>query len=92
MGYLNKTKWSVAIPEELKGIYDDEKYAKSQNYERVNHKFSILTSSFNLFLILVFLYLQGFAFIDEIFTCTFSSKTKILTQITQWFTVIIKWT
>ena len=66
LGYLNKTKWSVAIPEELKGIYDDEKYAKSQNYERVNHKFSILTSSFNLFLILVFLYLQGFAFIDEI--------------------------
>ncbi len=66
LDYLNATKRSSVLPSELKGIYDDEKYKKSQDYDKVNHKFSILTSSFNLLLILVFLYLSGFAFVDEV--------------------------
>ncbi len=66
LDYLNATKRSSTLPEELKGIYDSEKYKKSQEYDKANHKFSILTSSFNLILILIFLYLSGFAFVDNI--------------------------
>lgn len=66
LGYLNSTKRSLELPQELEGIYDEKEYKKSQEYESVNHKFSILSSSFNLLLILVFLYLSGFAFIDGI--------------------------
>lgn len=66
LDYLNSTKRSLTLPSELKGIYDEEKYKKSQDYGKVNHKFSILTSSFNLLLILVFLYFSGFAIIDNL--------------------------
>lgn len=66
LGYLNSTKRSSQLPKELLGIYDEEKYKKSQDYERVNHKFSIITSTFSLILILVFLYYSGFAFVDNI--------------------------
>ncbi|NOQ26191.1 MAG: M48 family metalloprotease [Bacteroidales bacterium] len=66
LDYLNATKRSLTLPSELKGIYDEEKYKKSQDYGKVNHKFSILTSSFSLLLILVFLYFSGFAIIDNL--------------------------
>lgn len=80
LGYLNKTKWSDKLPIELKGIYDEEKYRKSQEYEKANHRFSILTSSFNLLLILAFLYLQGFAFVDEI-ARSYTSNNILITLI-----------
>ena len=66
LDYLNATRRSSVLPDELKGIYDEEKYKKSQDYDKANHKFSILTSSFSLLLILVFLYFSGFTFIDNI--------------------------
>ncbi|MGM0406562.1 MAG: M48 family metallopeptidase [Bacteroidota bacterium] len=66
LDYLNATKRKAVLPNELKGIYDEEKYKKSQEYEKANHKFSFLTSSFNLVILLIFLSLSGFAYIDEI--------------------------
>lgn len=66
LDYLNATKRKAALPNELKGIYDEEKYRKSQEYDKANHKFSIITSSFNLAVLLVFLFLSGFAYVDEI--------------------------
>ncbi|MFO7827296.1 MAG: M48 family metallopeptidase [Bacteroidales bacterium] len=66
LDYLNATKRKAVLPNELRGIYDEEKYKKSQEYEKANHKFSFLTSSFNLVILLIFLSLSGFAYIDEI--------------------------
>ncbi|MFP4025880.1 MAG: M48 family metallopeptidase [Thiohalospira sp.] len=66
LDYLNATKRSAKLPKEVKGIYNEEKYRQSQAYEKANHKFSIVTSSFNLLVLLVFLTLSGFAFVDEI--------------------------
>lgn len=80
LGYLNKTRWSSELPKELEGIYDEEKYRKSQEYEKVNHNFSNITSSFSLVLILVFLYLQGFAFVDDI-ARSYTSNTILITLI-----------
>ncbi|MDD3302118.1 MAG: M48 family metallopeptidase [Candidatus Gracilibacteria bacterium] len=57
LAYLNTLNWSDELPEELKGIYDEEKYKKSQQYEKTKHKFSMITSSFSFivtFLVLVF--------------------------------------
>jgi len=74
LDYLNSTKRSSVLPLELKGIYDEQKYQESQNYDKVNHKFSIITSSFSLLLILVFLYFSGFAFVDD-FARSYSSNS-----------------
>lgn len=63
--YLNSTTRSNPIPDELHGIYDDTKYNKQQNYEKATSRFEIITSTFNLLIILTMLFYNGFAFIDN---------------------------
>lgn len=66
LDYLNSTYWSDELPDELKGIYDPEKYRKSQAYLRVKQRFSILTDSFSLTVMLLMLLLGGFAWMDNL--------------------------
>jgi STE24 endopeptidase len=63
--YLNSTLWSDTLPAEVKGIYDPAEYKRSQKYLRVNTRFSSLTETFSLTLILLMLLLGGFAFLDN---------------------------
>lgn len=65
LDYLNSTRWSSKIPDELKGIYDPDRYEKSQKYEKENQKFGLLTSSFSLTVMVTMLFLAGFAIIDN---------------------------
>ncbi len=65
LDYLNSTYYSNELPKELQGIYDEEKYKKAQEYEKSTTKFSTVTSTFNLFLMLIMLFTGGFAYIDE---------------------------
>ena len=65
LDYLNTIYWSNELPHELKGIYDAEKYAKSQDYEKVKHNFSKLISVISFLAMLIFLYYQGFAIVDK---------------------------
>ena len=65
LDYLNTIYWSNELPLELKGIYDAEKYAKSQDYEKVKHNFSKLISVISFLAMLTFLYYQGFAMVDK---------------------------
>ncbi|WP_319503595.1 M48 family metallopeptidase [uncultured Draconibacterium sp.] len=64
LSYLNTTTMSDTIPEEVKGIYDEEKYKKQQAYQRENHRFGILTSSFSMVLTLAMFLFYGFALVD----------------------------
>ncbi|HOW24627.1 MAG TPA: M48 family metallopeptidase [Bacteroidales bacterium] len=66
LDYLNSTYWSDTLPDELKGIYDAEKYKKSQAYLRVRQRFSILTDSISLLVMLLMLLLGGFAWLDQV--------------------------
>lgn len=54
------------LPPEFEGVYDEEAYRKSQEYTRVTTRFGILTSTFDLVLLLVFWFLGGFNFLDHI--------------------------
>lgn len=65
LDYLNMKNWSADLPEEAKGIYDEEKYKQSQEYFKVNQKFSSITSFFSLLLMLLMLFLGGFRYLDE---------------------------
>jgi STE24 endopeptidase len=53
--YLNTKNWSDKLPEELKEIYDEEKYSKSMDYEKTKFKFSMITSFFSFFVMLLVL-------------------------------------
>ncbi len=54
--YLNSTRWSDEVPPELEGIYDAEKYRRSQEYERANRRFSIISGTFSLAVTLLVLF------------------------------------
>ena len=64
LDYLNTTRWSNQLPDEVKGIYDEEKYSKQQAYSKTNHRFGMLTSSFSFLLIMFMISLQGFALVN----------------------------
>jgi STE24 endopeptidase len=66
LDYLNSKYWSNELPAELSGIYDPDKYRKSQDYEKVKTRFSLLTSSISLAAMLLVLFLGGFAWLDGI--------------------------
>ena len=65
LDYLNISVLTSEVPDELKGIYDEEKYKKSQLYTKINTKLSFVTSAFGLILILIMLFGQGFALLDQ---------------------------
>jgi len=65
LDYLNLKSWSPELPKEAEGIYDVEKYRKSMEYYKVNDRFSMITSTFSLVLLLVMLFFNGFAWIDD---------------------------
>jgi len=63
---LNMRNLSVSLPDELKDIYDAGKYELSQVYERVNIRFGLITSTFNLILILGMFFFEGFAWVNSL--------------------------
>lgn len=65
LDYLNTTRWSDELPSEVRGIYDEEEYRKQQAYSKVNHKFGMVTDTFSFVLIMLMLFLQGFALVNE---------------------------
>ncbi|MFY9153292.1 MAG: M48 family metallopeptidase [Prolixibacteraceae bacterium] len=64
--YLNTTRWSDKLPEEVKDIYDEDKYRQQQAYEKVNFRFSVISSSFSFVLILIMFLLTGFAWVNQL--------------------------
>jgi STE24 endopeptidase len=53
LDWLNAKNYSDKLPEELKGIYDEEKYKKSQNYEKENKSFSHISETFTFIVTLL---------------------------------------
>jgi STE24 endopeptidase len=78
--HLNATRRSPGLPEELRGIYDENKYRKSIEYERVKHRFSLVRGAFGLVVVLAMLFLGGFALLDE-FARRFSDSMIVITLI-----------
>ena len=64
LDYLNTTKWSSELPYELKGIYDDEKYKKSMEYEKIKHRFSIITEFLGFLTVIILFATGGFGWLD----------------------------
>ena len=65
LDYLNSKNRTAQLPDELKGVYDEEKYKKSIDYDKVNSKFATVISTLNFFLIILMLSLGGFALVDQ---------------------------
>ena len=66
LDYLNSKNWSNKVPEELAGIYNEAKYKKSQDYDKEKTRFSLVTGSISLAAMLLLLFFNGFAWLDEL--------------------------
>ena len=65
LDYLNDKNRSSELPKELEGIYDKEKYKKSQDYQKEKSRISFIGSFFSLGLVMSMLLLDGFAWLDS---------------------------
>lgn len=63
--YLNTLNWSDKLPDELAWIYDQEKYEKSQKYEKEKYKFSTITSTFSFVIMILVLIFWWFGYLDS---------------------------
>ena len=64
LDYKNTTLWSSELPDELIGIYDQEKYQKSMEYEKIKFWFSLVSESLG-FIVMVALFASGaFGWLD----------------------------
>jgi len=63
---LNLSHTLPVLPEELSGIFDPEEYQKSQMYKRDNIRFSFLTSSIGLLVMLILFFLGVFGWYDDL--------------------------
>ena len=74
LDYLNLKYQKETLPEELKGVYDADKFKKSQAYLKVNTKFGFLTSTFSFVFMLSVLFFGGLGWLDIFVKITFSSS------------------
>lgn len=77
LDYLNFQHFTDKIPNELKDVYDEEQYLKSQHYKKETYHFSLLISLISFFTMMVFLFFDGFAHVDKIARNITTNETLI---------------
>jgi STE24 endopeptidase len=80
LGSLNAKHFNDELPPELRDVYDEDEYKKSQAYKATNDRFSNITSAFSLILTLAFFYFDGFEYVDNI-ARSYSSNNIVIALI-----------
>jgi STE24 endopeptidase len=57
---------SPTLPEEFRGVWDDEKYRQAQSYEKAQARFGVLSSITSLTVLLAFWFFGGFGWVDTL--------------------------
>ena len=74
---LNARHYNDPVPEILQDVFNREEYEKSQRYKKTNYRFGLITSAFSFLVLLLFLFLDGFAFVDGIARSLFDNPILI---------------
>jgi STE24 endopeptidase len=77
LDYLNSQFFDKKIPENLRDIYDKEKYQKSQDYKKTLYKFGKISKAYSLTILLLFFFLDGFLLVDNFARSLFESELLI---------------
>ena len=65
LSFLNEKSSKKPIPEELNGVYDDEKYQKSQDYQNTTGRFGKISGALSLIVMVVAIGLGWFGLLDD---------------------------
>lgn len=63
---LNARHFDDPVPEGLQDVFNEEEYKRSQRYKKARYRFGLLSSTFSVLVLLAFLFLDGFAFVDSL--------------------------
>lgn len=63
---LNLRALTAKLPAEFAGVYDDDNYAKSQEYTRAKTRFGFVAAAFDLAILLLFWWSGGFNWLDTL--------------------------
>ncbi len=74
LDFLNLNYQKDELPEALKGIYEEDKFKKSQEYLKVNTRFGFLTSTFSYVLMMAVLLFGWLGWLDIFMKLTFSNS------------------
>lgn len=77
LDWLNYRHSKVSLPERLKDIYNEEEYARSQQYQKTRAKFGFLTSGFSTITSLLVLSLGGFGYLDGLIRPFFENEIML---------------
>ncbi len=64
LDWINYRHAQTALPDRLKGVYDEEEYQKSQRYQKTRTRFGFITSAFSTLVSILVLSLGGFGMLD----------------------------
>ena len=78
--FLNAKRFDDEIPKELKDVYQEEDYKKSQDYKKTNYRFGNISSLVSFSGTLAFFFLDGFEFVDN-FARSLSNNTIVVALI-----------
>lgn len=66
LAYRNRRRMSPHIPKQLEGIYDEQEYARQQEYQKTNSRFGLYTSLFSFLILLTILSFGIFGRLDNV--------------------------
>ncbi len=66
LDHLNAQHFNDKLPEEIADVYDEKEYKRSQQYKKERYRFSLLSSSISMIATLLFFFLDGFAYVDDL--------------------------
>ncbi|MDB2648430.1 M48 family metallopeptidase [Flavobacteriaceae bacterium] len=77
LDYLNSTFFNKEIPVILSDIYDEKKYLKSQEYKKIQYRFSRIFNIYSFLILMLFFYFDGFLIVDNYSRSLFESELVI---------------
>ena len=83
LDFLNTLNWSTSLPDELKWIYDEEKYSKSMKYEKSKFWLWLVSGIINLVILLICILSWAFGGLFD-FLYTYTSNPILITLYFFW--------
>ena len=77
LAFLNDKHKDLPIPDELKGIYSQNKYGESLSYQKTNHVFGEFSAAFSFVLTFMALFFGWFGWLDQ-WIRNFSSDNLVI--------------
>lgn len=66
LNILNARHFRDSLPKEINDVFDQKEYIKSQEYKFERFRLGVLSSTISLIAILLFFFLDGFAYVDHV--------------------------